>query len=147
MVAMIFRSLVTARNQAITQNNNDSSGSTFVVEYTSIVDSSIIDTDYQSSSFDFGNESPLNMGRRAINGGTLTGLMVVILTFGSPFSIIFIAFYFRYKNRKTGCKLMEQALVVGQPLPERIFKDSLPQSYWAKGTKNIYTRIGLFTLL
>lgn len=50
MVAMTFCSLAMAQNQTITQNNNDSSDSTFVAEYTDIVDSSTVDTDYQSSS-------------------------------------------------------------------------------------------------
>ena len=129
MVAMTFCSLAMAQNQTITQNNNDSSDSTFVAEYTDIVDSSTVDTDYQSSSFDFGNEFPFNMGKGAINGGILTGLIVVILIFGFPFFIVFVAFYFRYKNRKAKYKLMEQALATGQPLPEGIFKDSLPQDY------------------
>lgn len=115
MVAMTFCSLAMAQNQTITQNNNDSSDSTFVAEYTDIVDSSTVDTDYQSSSFDFGNEFPFNMGKGAINGGILTGLIVVILIFGFPFFIVFVAFYFRYKNRKAKYKLMEQALATGQP--------------------------------
>ena len=63
MVAMTFCSLAMAQNQTITQNNNDSSDSTFVAEYTDIVDSSTVDTDYQSSSFDFGNEFPFKIGR------------------------------------------------------------------------------------
>ena len=116
-------------------------------EYTDIVDSSTVDTDYQSSSFDFGNEFPFNMGKGAINGGILTGLIVVILIFGFPFFIVFVAFYFRYKNRKAKYKLMEQALATGQPLPEGIFKDSLPQDYRTKGIKNICTGIGLFIFL
>ena len=130
MVAMTFCSLAMAQNQTITQNNNDSSDSTFVAEYTDIVDSSTVDTDYQSSSFDFGNEFPFNMGKGAINGGILTGLIVVILIFGFPFFIVFVAFYFRYKNRKAKYKLMEQ-----------------PQDYRTKGIKNICTGIGLFIFL
>ena len=147
MVAMTFCSLAMAQNQTITQNNNDSSDSTFVAEYTDIVDSSTVDTDYQSSSFDFGNEFPFNMGKGAINGGRLTGLIVAILIFGFPFFTVFVAFYVRYKNRKAKYKLMEQALATGQPLPEGIFKDSLPQDYRTKGIKNICTGIGLFIFL
>ena len=109
MVAMTFCSLAMAQNQTITQNNNDSSDSTFVAEYTDIVDSST-DTDYQSSSFDFGNEFPFNMGKGAINGGILTGLIVVILIFGhlSLSGITLI------QNRKAKYKLMEQALATSR---------------------------------
>ena len=42
---------------------------------------------------------------------------------------------------------MEQALATGQPLPEGIFKDTLPQDYRTKGIKNICTGIGLFIFL
>ena len=35
----------------------------------------------------------------------------------------------------------------GQPLPEGIFKDTLPQDYRTKGIKNICTGIGLFIFL
>ena len=135
MVAMTFCSLAMAQNQTITQNNNDSSDSTFVAEYTDIVDSSTVDTDYQSSSFDFGNEFPFNMGKGAINGGILTGLIVVILIFGFPFFIVFVAFYFRYKNRKAKYKLMEQALATGQPLPDGIFKDSCHRTTGRKASR------------
>lgn len=147
MVAVTFCSLAMAQNPTITQDNKNSSDSTIVTEYTDIVDSSTVDTDYQSSSFDFGNEFPFNIDKGAINGGILTGLVVIILIFGFPFFIVFIAFYFRYKNRKAKYRLMEQALATGQPLPEGIFKDTLPQDYRTKGIKNICTGIGLFIFL
>lgn len=115
MVAVTFCSLAMAQNPTITQDNKNSSDSTIVTEYTDIVDSSTVDTDYQSSSFDFGNEFPFNIDKGAINGGILTGLVVIILIFGFPFFIVFIAFYFRYKNRKAKYRLMEQALATGQP--------------------------------
>ena len=121
MVAVTFCSLAMAQNPTITQDNKNSSDSTIVTEYTDIVDSSTVDTDYQSSSFDFGNEFPFNIDKGAINGGILTGLVVIILIFGFPFFIVFIAFYFRYKNRKAKYRLMEQALATGQPLPEGMF--------------------------
>ena len=101
MVAVTFCSLAMAQNPTITQDNKNSSDSTIVTEYTDIVDSSTVDTDYQS----------------------------------------------RYKNRKAKYRLMEQALATGQPLPEGIFKDTLPQDYRTKGIKNICTGIGLFIFL
>ena len=84
MVAVTFCSLAMAQNPTITQDNKNSSDSTIVTEYTDIVDSSTVDTDYQSSSFDFGNEFPFNIDKGAINGGILTGLVVIILIFGFP---------------------------------------------------------------
>ena len=54
MVAVTFCSLAMAQNPTIPQDNKNSSDSTIVTEYTDIVDSSTVDTDYQSSSFDFG---------------------------------------------------------------------------------------------
>ena len=128
MVAVTFCSLAMAQNPTITQDNKNSSDSTIVTEYTDIVDSSTVDTDYQSSSFDFGNEFPFNIDKGAINGGILTGLVVIILIFGFPFFIVFIAFYFRYKNRKAKYRLMEQALATGQPaagLPDERYQEHL----------------------
>ena len=146
MVAVTFCSLAMAQNPTITQDNKNSSDSTIVTEYTDIVDSSTVDTDYQSSSFDFGNEFPFNIDKGAINGGILTGLVVIILIFGFPFFIVFIAFYFRYKNRKAKYRLMEQALATAT-LPEGIFKALCRRTTVRKVSRTFRTGIGLFIFL
>ena len=132
MVAVTFCSLAMAQNPTITQDNKNSSDSTIVTEYTDIVDSSTVDTDYQSSSFDFGNEFPFNIDKGAINGGILTGLVVIILIFGFPFFIVFIAFYFRYKNRKAKYRLMFTG--IGQWIISRNQQHERPEDPFTRPT-------------
>lgn len=127
----------------------DNSDSTYVADYTDEEDSaasnkahstSIIDSDYDD--FPFGQ----TIGD-TLNGGILISLIGVIAVFGMPILIVFIAFYFRYKNQKARYKLAEQALAAGQPLPEGFIKDIRVQDQRSQGIKNTFTGIGLFIFL
>ena len=64
-----------------------------------------------------------------------------------PVVVVFIVFFFRYKNRKAKYRLVEQALVSGQPLPEHLFKDTESIDTRSKGIKNVFAGIGLFIFL
>lgn len=83
----------------------------------------------------------------AINGGIAMAAITLGIVFAFPLFIIFIAFYFRYKNRKARYKIVEQALAAGQPIPEGLFKESLNLDTRSKGIKNICLGIGLFIFL
>lgn len=61
--------------------------------------------------------------------------------------IVFIIFFFRYKNRKAKYRLVEQALASGQPLPENLFKEADSTDIRSKGIKNVFVGIGLFIFL
>ena len=63
--------------------------------------------------------------------------------------IIFIIFYFRYKNRKAKYRLAEQTLAAGQQLPPEFFKESKEEDkdLRSRGIKNIFLGIGLFIFL
>ena len=89
--------------------------------------------------FNFGDDAP----------ETLVALTAIIFSLGLPAMIIFIIFYFRYKNRKAKYRLAEQALAAGQQLPPEFFKESKEEDkdLRSRGIKNIFLGIGLFIFL
>lgn len=132
----------TAASSAVTV----SSDSTFVAEYEDVVDTSATD-DVQSKLVNLGDDSDFsfNLGN---NPELLIPITAIIVTcFLLPVMIIFIAFFFAYKNRKAKYHLVEQALASGQPLPEGIFKEVQQMDLRTKGIKNICLGIGLFIFL
>ena len=64
------------------------------------------------------DDFPFNNFGDAVGGGILVAIISIIAIFGMPVFIIFVVFFFRYKNRKARYRLAEQALAAGQPLPE-----------------------------
>ena len=78
---------------------------------------------------------------------TLDALTAIIFTLGLPALLIFIIFYFRYKNRKAKYRLAEQALAAGQQLPPEFFKEGEGKDLRSRGIKNIFLGIGLFIFL
>ena len=87
--------------------------------------------------YDFGN---------AVSG-LLIPIIAIISVFGSPVLILFIVFFFRYKNRKARYRLAEQALAAGQPLPEEFIRENKSTDQRTQGIKNTFTGIGLFIFL
>ena len=65
----------------------------------------------------------------AASAGIALAFFVLLLTFGFPIFVIFIAFYFRYKSRRERYKLVEKAIAAGQPIPEGILKESSEYGY------------------
>lgn len=90
---------------------------------------------------------PFDMDSMA-KGGIAVSILAVALIFGLPFFVIFIAFFFRYKNRKAKYQLIEKALESGQPLPKGLIDEiSTNKNLKAKGIKNAFTGLGLFVFL
>lgn len=84
--------------------------------------------------------------------GALIPLIALILCFGFPLFVIFIVFFFRYKNRKAKYRLIEQTIAAGRPLPPDFFKSDVVKEMAisdirSKGIKNIFLGIGLFIFL
>lgn len=79
----------------------------------------------------------------AASAGIALAFFVLLLVFGFPIFVIFIAFYFRYKSRRERYKLVEKAIAAGQPIPEGILKESLNTDTTAKGIKNMCLGAGL----
>lgn len=129
--------------QTETAKTAETKDSTDIAEYTDVVDSSTTNNDQsfsvQKSDFleEFGDNST----------AVVIVISSLIAVFGFPIFIIFIAFYFRYKNRKAKYKLVEQALAAGQPLPENFLNENQQSDSRSKGIKNTFTGLGLFIFL
>lgn len=95
------------------------------------------DSGLQWVGFNFGDEAP----------ETIIAMTAIIFVFGLPALLIFIIFYFRYKNRKAKYRLAEQALASGQQLPPDFFKKVENRDLRSRGIKNIFLGIGLFIFL
>lgn len=108
---------------------NDSDSSTSI---------GMCDSDFPFNDKDFGN---------IVGSGVLITLVSIIMVFGFPIFIIFIVFFFRYKNRKARYRLAEQALAAGQTLPENFIKEVKTYDSRSQGIKNTFTGIGLFIFL
>lgn len=89
----------------------------------------------------FGNLSDM------ISGGILFSIIAIVAVFGLPVFILFVIFFFRYKNRKARYRLAEQAIAAGQPLPENFIRKNRPADQRSQGIKNTFTGIGLFIFL
>lgn len=81
------------------------------------------------------------------NGGILIAIIGIIAVFALPVLILFVVFFFRYKNRKARYHLVEQALAAGQPLPAYFIREHKPVDPSSQGIKNTFTGIGLFIFL
>ncbi len=119
------------------------------LEYTDVIDSTrSVDSSF---SYDLGHELGKTIRDSGlggiINGGIMLSFFAIIVTFGFPLVIIFLAFYFRYKNKKAKYRLIEQALASGQPLPENILKEEKEHNNRADGIKNTFLGLGLFIFL
>lgn len=124
---------------------------------TSAVQPSVTDTqieytdtpDTESRHTEIGNKDrgkAYNIGH-AIGSDDIVSIIAIIAVFGLPAVIVFIAFYFKYKNRRAKYKLVEQALAAGQPIPEDLFHSKAQTHTLQKGITNAFTGVGLFIFL
>lgn len=77
----------------------------------------------------------------------LIAITAIVFVFGFPIIVIFIIFFFRYKNRKAKYRLAEQALISGQPLPANFFSNAETVDTRTRGISNIFLGTGLFIFL
>ena len=93
------------------------------------------------------NDLPFGNLSDTISGGILISIIAIVAVFGLPVFILFVIFFFRYKNRKARYRLAEQAIAAGQPLPENFIRENRPAAQRSQGIKNTFTGIGLFIFL
>ena len=110
--------------------------------------SSNISTGHGKASFTFeSDDDDFPFHGFGINGGILVAIISIIAVFGFPVFILFVIFFFRYKNRKARYRLAEQALAAGQPLPAEFIRENKTVDSRSQGIKNTFTGIGLFIFL
>ena len=104
-------------------------------------------TDMDTTAGKDDNDLPFGNLSDTISGGILISIIAIVAVFGLPVFILFVIFFFRYKNRKARYRLAEQALAAGQPLPEGFIRESKPTDQRTQGIRNTFTGIGLFIFL
>lgn len=77
-------------------------------------------TDMDTTAGKDDNDLPFGNLSDTISGGILISIIAIVAVFGLPVFILFVIFFFRYKNRKARYRLAEQAIAAGQPLPENL---------------------------
>lgn len=158
MTAMLLCTLAQGKNRIITEN--DSLGNKKrVIELcdTTVNGKAVTDTlsvmTYENSS---SSNNEYEHYSRAYQFGwdlgqdtkeAVIAITAIVFIFGFPLIIVFIVFFFRYKNRKAKYRLAEQALANGQQLPENFFKGVDTTDIRSKGINNIFVGIGLFIFL
>ncbi|WP_321334855.1 DUF6249 domain-containing protein [uncultured Bacteroides sp.] len=129
--------------KAETAETDKDSDSTFVAGWEDTPDSATSVTSTASIDNDF----PFNFGSTDFGSSVMIPIVAIIMIFGFPIFIIFILFFFRYKNRKAKYRLVEQALAAGQPIPEGVFNERIENDIRTRGIKNTFIGIGLFIFL
>ena len=162
MLAMMFCTLVQGANRTVTENDGQGNKKRVIELRDTVINGETVtdtlsimtyensthrhtesDNDYKSrnDAYDFG----WNIGHNTREA--IIAIVAIVSVFGLPLVVVFIVFFFRYKNRKAKYRLVEQALASGQPLPEHLFKDTESIDTRSKGIKNVFAGIGLFIFL
>lgn len=103
-------------------------------------------TDMDTTAGKDDNDLPFGNLSDTISGGILISIIAIVAVFGLPVFILFVIFFFRYKNRKARYRLAEQAIAAGQPLPENFIRENRPADQRSQGIKNTIYRDRTFHL-
>lgn len=150
MVALTLCAWVNGQNQTSTLQNSI----TVIGVDSANVDSAEVNDDsvyvHRSTNFSMNvSDDDFQFGNfvKTMGGTIVIATVAIVLVFGLPVFIIFLIFFFRYKNRRARYRLADQALSAGQPLPEGLIKECKPTDQYSVGIKNTFTGIGLFIFL
>ena len=135
MLAMMFCTLVQGANRTVTENDGQGNKKRVIELRDTVINGETSSMDWNG--FDLGSKT----------SETVIAVTAIVFVFGLPLLIIFVVFFFRYKNRKAKYRLAEQALASGQQLPENFFKEAAATDIRSKGINNIFVGIGLFIFL
>ena len=82
--------------------------------------------------------------------GMVFALLVILIVFVfSPLIIFGLLLYFIFRNRKQKMKLAEMAMQNGQPIPDQLLKERMPddQETYKKGMRQVFLGVGLMVFL
>lgn len=157
MVAMMFCTLAHGMNRTVTENDSKGNKKRVIELKDTVIDGKAVTDTLSVMTYENASEQSKHTSTRgfqwsdfSLDGNaaeTIITVTAIVFVFGLPLLIIFIVFFFRYKNRKAKYRLAEQALASGQQLPENFFKNAEAEDISTKGIKNIFTGIGLFVFL
>ena len=95
-------------------------------------------TDMDTTAGKDDNDLPFGNLSDTISGGILISIIAIVAVFGLPVFILFVIFFFRYKNRKARYRLAEQAIAAGQPLPENLSAKTAGRPTLTRHQKHLY---------
>lgn len=95
-------------------------------------------TDMDTTAGKDDNDLPFGNLSDTISGGILISIIAIVAVFGLPVFILFVIFFFRYKNRKARYRLAEQAIAAGQPLPENFIRETAGRPTLTRHQKHLY---------
>lgn len=95
-------------------------------------------TDMDTTAGKDDNDLPFGNLSDTISGGILISIIAIVAVFGLPVFILFVIFFFRYKNRKARYRLAEQAIAAGQPLPENFIRENAGRPTLTRHQKHLY---------
>ena len=162
MLAMMFCTLVQGANRTVTENDGQGNKKRVIELRDTVINGETVTDTLSIMTYENGTGSSdapekwrthhSSMDWNGFDLGSKTSETVIAVTaivfvFGLPLLIIFVVFFFRYKNRKAKYRLAEQALASGQQLPENFFKEAAATDIRSKGINNIFVGIGLFIFL
>ena len=153
MLAMMFCTLVQGANRTVTENDGQGNKKRVIELRDTVINGETVTDTLSIMTYENGTGSSdapekwrthhSSMDWNGFDLGSKTSETVIAVTaivfvFGLPLLIIFVVFFFRYKNRKAKSRLSEQALSSGPQLPENFFKSAAAPDIRV---------IGLFTFL
>ena len=155
MLAMMFCTLVQGANRTVTENDGQGNKKRVIELRDTVINGETVTDTLSVMTYENGagsSNAPEKWRTHHSSGMSKTSETVIAVTaivfvFGLPLLIIFVVFFFRYKNRKAKYRLAEQALASGQQLPENFFKEAAATDIRSKGINNIFVGIGLFIFL
>ena len=163
ILAMMFCTLVQGANRTVTENDGQGNKKRVIELRDTVINGETVTDTLSIMTYENGTGSSdapekwrthhnSSMDWNGFDLGSKTSETVIAVTaivfvFGLPLLIIFVVFFFRYKNRKAKYRLAEQALASGQQLPENFFKEAAATDIRSKGINNIFVGIGLFIFL
>ena len=139
MLAMMFCTLVQGANRTVTENDGQGNKKRVIELRDTVINGETVTDTLSVMTYENGAGSSnapekwrthhSSMDWNGFDLGSKTSETVIAVTaivfvFGLPLLIIFVVFFFRYKNRKAKYRLAEQALASGQQLPENFFKEA-----------------------
>ena len=152
MLAMMFCTLVQGANRTVTENDGQGNKKRVIELRDTVINGETVTDTLSIMTYENGTGSSdapekwrthhSSMDWNGFDLGSKTSETVIAVTaivfvFGLPLLIIFVVFFFRYKNRKAKYRLAEQALASGQQLPENFFKEAAATDIRSKHQQHI----------
>ena len=163
ILAVMFCTLVQGANRTVTENDGQGNKKRVIELRDTVINGETVTDTLSVMTYENGvdsSDTPEKWRTHHSNGidwngfdlgsktsETVIAVTAIVFIFGLPLFIIFVVFFFRYKNRKAKYRLAEQALASGQQLPENFFKEAAATDIRSKGINNIFVGIGLFIFL